>query len=254
MKKDIFKTIAAAAITLITAAAVTVPVMAGIEDTIIDGLNGGKTTIDVSRYKLSPQDAMDKYFTIVNANPDIFYVENHVDCTYDMKSGHCLTLVCSYNTKDINGQKKTFNETVDKMAAKAAACDNDFDKIKAVHDYMVENFEYDVAANNLTAYDLATKKKGTCTSYTGLFKAAMDKIGIENSVAVSGDMSHVWNIVKADGKWYHVDVTWDDPIGGNGTTYINFMKSDKMMGITGHINWKSDKSVTCTDTQYDNYA
>lgn len=254
MKKDILKALLTAVGTVILTAAVSVSASAGIEDTIKSGLNSGQTTIDVSRYKMSPQDAMDTYFTVVTSNPDIFYVENHVDCTYDMKSGHCLTLVCSYNTKDINGRKKQFNETVDKLVAKASEYDTSFDKIKAVHDYMVEYFEYDVSSTNLTAYDLVTNKKGTCTSYTGLFKAAMDKLGIENTVAVSNDMSHTWNVVKADGNWYHVDVTWDDPIGGNGITYVNFMKSDKMMGITGHIGWICENPVSCSDTQYDTFA
>ena len=24
-------------------------------------------------------------------------------------------------------------------------------------------------------------------------------------------MKHMWNFVKLDDKWYHVDLTWDDP-------------------------------------------
>ena len=24
-------------------------------------------------------------------------------------------------------------------------------------------------------------------------------------------MNHAWNLIKIDGEWYHIDVTWDDP-------------------------------------------
>ena len=33
--------------------------------------------------------------------------------------------------------------------------------------------------------------------------------------------SHAWNLVQLDGKWYHVDVTWDEAGG-----HLYFLKSD----------------------------
>jgi len=47
----------------------------------------------------------------------------------------------------------------------------------------------------------------------------MNELGIENTIVIgTGTNSknqtenHAWNYVKLEGKWYAVDVTWDDPI------------------------------------------
>ena len=32
------------------------------------------------------------------------------------------------------------------------------------------------------------------------------------AIASSQNINHAWNIVKVNGKWYHVDATWDDPV------------------------------------------
>jgi hypothetical protein len=41
-------------------------------------------------------------------------------------------------------------------------------------------------------------------------KEAIQKMGIPNFKISSKD--HVWNYVYLDNKWYHLDLTWDDPI------------------------------------------
>ena len=60
-------------------------------------------------------------------------------------------------------------------------------------------------------------------AYAGAFKVLCDEVGIE-CVLVDGDASstkggtaggHMWNYVQVDNNWYAVDVTWNDPTGGN---------------------------------------
>ncbi|MBR6253443.1 MAG: hypothetical protein IKR04_06385, partial [Clostridia bacterium] len=33
--------------------------------------------------------------------------------------------------------------------------------------------------------------------------------------------NHVWNAVMLDGKWYHLDLTWDDPIISTGEQIVD---------------------------------
>jgi transglutaminase-like putative cysteine protease len=224
----------------------------GIEDTIKTSLAAGKTEIDISSYNLPAQQAMDVYLDVVAQNPDLFYVSNKVNCSFDKGTGACVKLQCSYNTNDIAGSKAIFNAELDKIIADAKTKSTTFDKIKSVHDYIIKNYDYDTTGASVTAFDMAKTKKGVCTSYTGITKATLDKLGIKNAVAISNDMQHEWLVVECDGKWYNVDMTWDDPIGGGeNITYANFMKSDRLFGITGHFNYTTPGSVMCTDTQYD---
>ena len=32
--------------------------------------------------------------------------------------------------------------------------------------------------------------------------------------------THVWNLVNIDGKWLHLDLTWDDPVADDGKDYL----------------------------------
>lgn len=90
----------------------------------------------------------------------------------------------------------------------------------------------------------------------------MDKLGIECTFADSDAMNHVWNMVKLDGEWYHVDVTWDDPAMGNeygsgdqyGSVRHNYLLlSDKEIYGEGddHYDWYAEH--TASSTKYDEY-
>ena len=256
MKKTLFnifkKSIATIVCTAVGIAAASAAVYAAdIGGTIYTGLSKGAATIDVKAYHMTPQAAMDEFFKVVDDNPDLFYVNSHVDCKYDMKSGECIELVCSYTTTDVKGTRAKFDAEINKVIAEAKNCKTEYDKVVAVHDYMVANYEYEMTNSVQSAYEMLTGRSGNCTCYTGVFKAAMDKLGIKNQVPISKDMVHEWNVICIDGQWYHADITWDDPIGGQGITYANFLKSDRLMGMTGHINWKTAGDIKCTSTKYD---
>lgn len=63
-----------------------------------------------------------------------------------------------------------------------------------------------------------------CEGYARAFKVLCDQVGIpcvlvdgnaKQSTSSAGE-GHMWNYVRAeDGKWYAVDVTWNDPNSGN---------------------------------------
>ena len=46
----------------------------------------------------------------------------------------------------------------------------------------------------------------------------MDDLGIKN-YKVSSD-SHVWNAINLYDNWYHIDLTWDDPVTNTGEQII----------------------------------
>ena len=57
--------------------------------------------------------------------------------------------------------------------------------------------------------------RAVCTGYATTFRLVMEILGIENTVIVNNKEAddpafHIWNYVKYRGKWYHVDVTWND--------------------------------------------
>lgn len=90
-----------------------------------------------------------------------------------------------------------------------------YDKLKYFHDYLIMHCtsdSEDIYAN--TIYGALVRGKALCEGYAKSFSYLCNKAGIEN-IIVTGetDTAHMWNMVKIDGNWYHVDVTWDKPDG-----------------------------------------
>lgn len=106
-------------------------------------------------------------------------------------------------------------------------------KAKKVHDWLVDNMEYDATATYRSSiYGALVQKRGVCESYARAYKYILNDMGIDN-VLVTGMATnssgatedHMWNYVKLDGDWYAVDVTWDDPVivgGGRITDSIKY--------------------------------
>ncbi|MCR4713834.1 MAG: hypothetical protein K5751_05570 [Treponemataceae bacterium] len=99
------------------------------------------------------------------------------------------------------------------------------EKLRAIHNWITLNLSYDVTSRDYPAkrlkQDAVTvigNKKGVCEGYTNLFISLERYMGIEGKTISSSQMNHAWNNTLLDGKWYLVDVTWDDPVSEYGET------------------------------------
>lgn len=121
------------------------------------------------------------------------------------------------STQFINRTKEIIEEVKDK---------SDYVKVKHVHDWLINNVEYDGSAPNChNAYGAIIEGRAVCEGYARAFKYMMDQLNI-NTIFAAGNATdndgktgpHAWNYVKMDdGQWYAIDVTWDDPvINGDG--------------------------------------
>lgn len=93
------------------------------------------------------------------------------------------------------------------------------EKIRVIHDYIIDNAEYDKLKyenrsdntyKSNTAYGVLIEGYGTCNGYADAMAIFLNKLNVIN-YKISND-EHIWNLVYLDGKWYHLDLTWDDPI------------------------------------------
>lgn len=118
-------------------------------------------------------------------------------------------------------------ETVKSNIEGSIIDDNTYNRIKFVHDYLVDTVSYDQTLSKDNIYNIygaLINKVAVCEGYSKAFKYIMDDFGIPCVIVCgigqnsNGDTeSHAWNYVKIDGKWYAIDCTWDDPvIVGNG--------------------------------------
>ena len=114
----------------------------------------------------------------------------------------------------------------------------DFDKVKAVHDYIVLNSSYsnNTKGSQYSTYTLLTENQGVCQAYALLMLKMLEELKLEAKYVkgYSNNERHAWILVKVDGAWYHVDPTWDDPINNDSDKvhYDYFMLSDKQIAAT----------------------
>lgn len=103
------------------------------------------------------------------------------------------------------------------------------DKIKVIHDYIINNTEYDsLKTSNIndttyksnTAYGVLIEGYGICSGYSDAMKLFLDRLNIVN-YKVSNDQ-HIWNLVLLDEEWLHLDLTWDDPVSDKNVTRDNY--------------------------------
>ncbi|MDR0270770.1 transglutaminase domain-containing protein [Paenibacillus sp.] len=133
---------------------------------------------------------------------------------------------------------------------------NDHEKIKVIHDWVVLHLKYDDSLRNYTAYDGLSSGKAVCQGYSLLTYKMLKDAGIKNLI-VEGTAAprdtgisqlHAWNLVLLDGKWYHLDTTWDDPAPDKtGEVGINYYLRTDVQMKKDH-NWT--KSYPLANTLY----
>ena len=126
----------------------------------------------------------------------------------------------------------------------------------SIHDYLAIHCAYDESLERYTAYDALVRDSAVCQGYAEAYMDLLRRAGIECIVVSSEEMNHAWNQVKLDGRWYNVDLTWNDPApnreGMAGHSF--FLVSDAQMASPeyGYYGWTSPNE--CTDTTYDQGA
>lgn len=137
----------------------------------------------------------------------------------------------------------------------------DVTKALILHDRIIANCEYDllgVSTGNVKnesreMYGALVSGRATCQGYAYAYMYLLDEVGIESYICSSKAMNHDWNIVIINGKKYHVDVTFDDPVEDiTGRVYHkHFMLSTQALKKADHNYGDFDASPT--DTAFDNY-
>ena len=105
---------------------------------------------------------------------------------------------------------------------------SDYEKALWLHDWLLQQLDYDHSLKWSSAESALTRKLGTCQSaYSKLLTAA----GITNAETRDTYDGHTWNAMKLDGKWYQVDCTWDD----TKDNYYNFDPTHLYFGLTDEL-------------------
>ncbi|MCL1809693.1 MAG: hypothetical protein FWG42_08055 [Clostridiales bacterium] len=108
---------------------------------------------------------------------------------------------------------------------------SEYGLVKSIHDYIADYLVYDMSGMPGTMdFDGALNTgTATCGGYSAMFQFFAGISGLECKTvfgfgvnAAGKSANHAWNMVKVDGNWYNIDVTWDDPVTNTGENIIKY--------------------------------
>lgn len=112
------------------------------------------------------------------------------------------------------------------------------DNIKVFHDYIINNCKYDKDRSDKkienyksdNAFGVLKEGYGICGGYTDAMQLFLHRLGLQ-SIKISTE-NHIWNYVKVNDNWLHMDLTWDDPVMDNGSNILDhsyFLITEKQL-------------------------
>lgn len=117
---------------------------------------------------------------------------------------------------------------------------SDYEKELALHDYLVTHCKYSedisqsAGSDIYRAYGALVNQDAVCNGYAEALQLLFKCAGIQSKfvVGTADGVDHAWNLVEIDGKWYHLDATWDDPLPDQGAEALHpyFNVSDEVIG------------------------
>ncbi len=224
-------------------------------DTYLSGqMSAMKTVIDVSMYKISRSSIYSAFAAVLNRHPELYFVDTEIGVHYGEATEEVTRLDISYLDYDREQVEAEMNRTIAGLAAGMS----DLEKVIAIHDFLCVDvtYPYEDSVNGTLGPDVhnvkgaVIDKSAVCDGYATAFQYYMHKLNIPCNIVTGGN--HAWNQVQVDGKWYMVDVTFDDPVqdwyGRAEHKYL--MKSDTGIADDDHV-WDPAGYEACEDTSYD---
>ncbi len=163
---------------------------------------------------------LDKVFNcVLMDHPEIFYINGYRYTKYtrgDVIKRIVFSASYVYDKAEAASIAADIDTVAQGIILNVSADASDYDKVKYIYDTIVRQTEYDVAApDNQNVISVLLNKRSVCQGYAKTLQLLLLKLNVPCSLVtgtVKEDQRHAWNVVKADGEWYYVDVTWGDAL------------------------------------------
>ena len=174
---------------------------------------------------LAGEELYNVFFQMRLDHPEIFWVISFKYCYY--KDSPNLIFIPEYlfDKNKIREHQKAMEARVEKLVRPAMKL-SQWEKEKYVHDFICENVRYDKLKKPYSHEIIGPLGQGVgvCEGIAKAVKVLLDALGVWCMIAICGNnpekgikYRHTWNIVKLDGVYYHLDATFDNTLGRDGS-------------------------------------
>jgi transglutaminase/protease-like cytokinesis protein 3 len=259
-------------------------------DTIITAIKNINNIIDVSSYGLSRDEGQKILQMALADHPEYFYVSKYTATSYNSETNILNTLYLYYtdgktidkldedhnlistaSRANIASKMQVLNKKVDGILKLIPTRATAVAKEKFIHDYLVTHVVFDkkvassasfkfgeVLPHDWDMYGALIEGSAVCEGYAKAFSYLCHRVGINATVVLgaTSEGDHMWDEVQIDGKWYLVDVAWDDYDGSGDLSDLKLYQyfNISTIGLTTHISNKIMiyPSATGTENSYKN--
>lgn len=226
-----------------------------IREVMLEAIYHNKHTVDMRLKERDNILSTEELFNLIDGVNSISYtvketrqgiITEHIEFTYTDYYAYEYAFSTNDLTRMTEKQAITYEEMLNIVATYINDDMDEYTKALVLHDYIVkccryniEDLENDSLENDdHTAYGALVLKEAVCSGYTEAYRSLLMMCGIE-SRTVSGkadSQAHAWNLIKINDSWYHVDVTWDDPIPDTGEyVYHNYFNITDEVIAADHL-------------------
>ena len=207
-----------------------------LDTSVYNHLENWDTEFDIDYYK---SDVLDVIRDI--AKKDDYLTISLKKLVYERVDGNATVKVTYLTTKE---QEEYVNKELTRIINSIITNNmSDFDKIKTINKYIIDRYSYDDSLVSNNVYSALTTGKATCQGYAMTAYKMLNLAGIENRIIVGelGGVAHGWNLVKLNGKWYHLDTTNDDVVNDK-----YFLKNDSYLR-NNKFTWEVNDYPICDE-------
>lgn len=167
-------------------------------------------------YEFDEKEVYNIFLSVLNDNPQ-FYMCN----TYSLKqykSGdeiYKVELLPEYNMTEaeVIQYRSKIDEYFNSCKLQISNISSEYEIVKSVYDYIVTTTRYEMGSTlNQTICSVMAHNASVCQGYAKTMQYILGELDISSMIitGIAEGVSHAWNIVEIDGKYYQVDVTWAD--------------------------------------------
>ncbi len=159
------------------------------------------------------------------------------------------------------------NAAIEEVLAQVEDISDLVEQMLVLHDYLISRsvYNWEVAVQKDSAapedvrsvYAALVQRDTVCRGFACAYQVLLSRLGIECLLVESEPMNHVWNMVRLDGAWYHVDLTRSiepNPTLRGRCRHEAFLVSDEALRGLGYRDWEvawMEQPPACTSRKYE---
>lgn len=223
--------------------------------------SGDTSMHDISAEKITFPQLLGAWYTVINSEQIAYYTSKNLSPNFTTADGYVTTIGLKNVTDNFPEKYAAMQEAVNELLAQIPDEMSDLEKVLYVHDYLVYNGEYNLknyqagvySDADHCAYGILVNHTGVCESYSIAFSLIMNLLDIPNKCIYSST-NHMWNAVEIDGKYYNLDMIYDDPcVDIRGRVNHNYFLCSDQEYQSGSHPHTGFTAGTCTDQKYENW-